>query len=209
MLKIIYILFAFLIAFNSNSNVVGKSQNSYFLTKVLSERDLKIYKSVMLYQKKYQWEKADRALLEVENPILIGHFQYEKLMHPNKYRASYKELSDWFKRNTDYPPVLRKRIYYLLIKRLPDKNKKNLYQKPLFENYLRGYGEDNYTKGYVVQSKSYNRKNIEYRVASLINEGKHDILINLVNQNSNGGEYFMINLKFVFSNIHYLSIYLS
>jgi len=73
-----------------------------------------------LYQKKYQWEKADRALSKVENPILVGHFQYEKLMHPNKYKASYKELSDWFKRNTDYPPVLRKRIYYLLIKRLPE-----------------------------------------------------------------------------------------
>ena len=79
---------------------------------------------LILYQKKYQWEKADKALLEVENPILIGHFQYEKLMHPNKYRASYKELSDWFRKNIDYPPVLRNRIYYLLIKRLPDINKK-------------------------------------------------------------------------------------
>ena len=85
-----------------------KKPKSYFLTKVLSESDLKIYKNVILYQKKYQWEKADRALSKVENPILVGHFQYEKLMHPNKYKASYKELSNWFKINTDYPPVLRK-----------------------------------------------------------------------------------------------------
>ena len=114
MLKIIYILFASLLAFTSNSNVIEKSKNSYFLTKVLSEGDLKIYKDVILYQKKYQWEKADRALLKVENPILVGHFQYEKLMHPNKYKASYKELSDWFRKNIDYPPVLRNRIYYFL-----------------------------------------------------------------------------------------------
>ena len=70
MLKIIYILFASLIAFNSNSDVIEKSYNSYFLNKVLSESDLKIYKNVMLYQKKYQWEKADRALSKVENSIL-------------------------------------------------------------------------------------------------------------------------------------------
>ena len=57
--------------------------------------------------------KADKALLKVENPILVGHFQYEKLMHPNKYKASYKELSDWFKRNTDYPPVLRLSLIHI------------------------------------------------------------------------------------------------
>ena len=55
MLKIIYILFAFLIAFNSNSNAIEKSQNSYLITKVLSESDLNIYKNVILYQKKYQF----------------------------------------------------------------------------------------------------------------------------------------------------------
>ena len=70
MLKIIYILFSSLIAFNSNSNIIEKRQNSYFLTKVLSESDLKIYKNIILYQKKYQWEKADRELSKVENPIL-------------------------------------------------------------------------------------------------------------------------------------------
>ena len=68
MLKIIFILFAFLIALNSNSNVIEKSQNSYFLTKVLSESDLKIYKNVIFYQKKYQWENADIALSKANGP---------------------------------------------------------------------------------------------------------------------------------------------
>ena len=194
MLKIIYILFASLIAFNSNSNVIEKSQNNYFLTKVLSESDLKIYKNVILYQKKYQWEKADRALSTVENPILVGHFQYEKLMHPNKYKASYKELSNWFKINTDYPPVLRKRIYYLLIKRLPDKNKKKLYQKPLFENYLRGYGEDYHIRGYSLTVKNKFSKNIKNKVSNLMREDKHDRLINIINSNENDDVNYMIDI---------------
>ncbi len=194
MLKIIYILFAFLIAFNSQSNVIEKSQNSYFLTKVLSESDLKIYKNVIFYQKKYQWEKADRALSKVKNPILVGHFQYEKLMHPNKYKASYKELSTWFKLNTDYPPVLRKRIYYLLIKRLPDKNKKKLYKKPLFENYLRGYGEDNHIRGYSLPVKNKYSKNIKNKVSNLMSEEKHDKLINLINSKVNDDANYLINI---------------
>ena len=194
MLKIIYILFASLLAFNSNSNVIEKSRNSYFLTKVLSQSDLKIYKHVILYQKKYQWEKADRALLKVKNPILVGHFQYEKLMHPNKYKASYKELSDWFRKNIDYPPVLRNRIYYLLIKRLPDKNKKKLYQKPLFENYLRGYGEDNHIRGFSFPIKNANSTNIKNKVSYLINEGKHSSLINLINGNINDDADYLMHI---------------
>ena len=114
MLKFIYIFLSFLINFNSFSNVIEKTQNSYFLPKILNEKDLELYKSVKFYQKKYEWEKADYLLSKVNNDILVGHFEYEKLMHPNKYRASYKELSSWFNVNIDYPPVLRKRIYQLL-----------------------------------------------------------------------------------------------
>ena len=194
MLKIIYILFAFLIAFNSNSNAIEKSQNTYFLAKVLSESDLKVYKNVIFYQKQYQWAKADKELSKVENPILVGHFQYEKLMHPYEYRASYQELSDWFKRNIDYPPVLRKRIYYLLIKRLPDKSKKEQYQKPLFKNYLRGYGEDNHVRsnGFITK-KSYSKNQIS-KVSDLINQRKHDELINLINSNTSKDKNYLMYL---------------
>ncbi len=198
MLKIIYILFPLLITFNSNSNVIDKSKNIYFLKKVLKDNDLKIYKNVILYQKNYNWEKADNELLKVKNPILVGHFQYEKLMHPNKYKASYKELSDWFKKNNDYPPVLRKRVYRLLLKRLPDKTKVNLYKKPLFKNYLRGYGEDNYIRDYDYSSQNNNSENIEYKVQSLIKEGNHNKLINLIDNYDEDTNYLMhlINREF-------------
>ena len=193
MFKILYILFLFFIAFSSSSNVVGKHKNSYFLTKILSDSDLKIYKNVLTYQKTYEWAKADNELSKVENSILKGHFQYEKLMHPNKYKASYKELSDWFTKYQDYPPVLRKRIYYLLIKRLPDKTKKNLYEKPLFNNYLRGYGEDNYIRDRGLKSKNIKNKKILHKVSNLINKGNHNELINLINQNTNNDENYVIN----------------
>ena len=32
---------------------------------------MKIYKNVIFYQKKYQWEKADRELSKVENPVPV------------------------------------------------------------------------------------------------------------------------------------------
>ena len=98
MLKIIYTLLLSLLTFNLHPNVIENRQNNYFLTKVLSESDLNIYNNVKKYQQKYQWQKADNELLRVENPILVGHFEYEKLMHPNKYKASYRELSNWFKK---------------------------------------------------------------------------------------------------------------
>ena len=98
----------------------------------------KLWKNVKKHQEKYEWDKAKQELLKVENDILVGHYIYEQLMHPNKYKASYEELSSWFKTNHDYPPVLRKRVYNLLIRRIPNKANKNLYKKPLFRNYLRG-----------------------------------------------------------------------
>ena len=38
-------------------------------------------------------------------------------MHPNKYRASYNELSDWLHTYTDFPVVMQRRVYSLMIKR--------------------------------------------------------------------------------------------
>ena len=55
-----------------------------------------------------------------------------------------------------------------MIKRLPDKNKKKLYQKPLFENYLRGYGEDNYMRGNSLPVKNSYSKNIKNKVSDLM-----------------------------------------
>ena len=71
------------------------------------------------------------------------------------------------------------------MKRLPDKTKKSLYEKPLFKNYLRGYGEDYYMRGQSFAAKIIYSKNIKYKVPDLINEGKHDRLINFINSNSN------------------------
>ena len=189
MLKFIYIFLTFLIAFNSFSNATEQRNKSYFLPKILSDKDLQLYKNVAAYQKKYQWEKANLALSKVKNDILVGHFQYEMLMHPNKYRSSYNELSQWFKTNIDYPPVLRKRIYQLIKKRLPDKGKLKLYEKPLFNNYLRGYGEDSYYSHYILPPKNINKKGLQYTVSTLINEKKDDKLINIVNQKYKNTSY--------------------
>ncbi|MAH88714.1 MAG: hypothetical protein CMJ06_01505 [Pelagibacterales bacterium] len=194
MLKFIYILLYIFIAFNSLANVIEQGKNNHLLPKVLSYKDIELYKNAEAYQNKYEWEKADLTLLKVKNDILVGHFEYEKLMHPNKYRASYEELSQWFKTNTNYPPVLRKRIYKLLKRRLPDKENLKLYEKPLFNNYLRGYGEDNYFNYYVNSPKNINKKDIQNTVSTLINDKKDNALINIVNQQNNNKSYFIYSI---------------
>ena len=126
-LKLFYIILCSFFTTFALSNVYDKKYNSYLLPKILSEKDIAIYESVLTHYEKYEWEEAERILSKVENKILLGHLQYEKLMHPNKYKATYQELSEWFITYDDYPPVLRNRIYKLLIKRLPDKKNSQYY----------------------------------------------------------------------------------
>ena len=45
MLRFIYILLAFQMAFNAFSNVIEQRNNTYFLPKILSDKDLELYTS--------------------------------------------------------------------------------------------------------------------------------------------------------------------
>ena len=67
---------------------------------------------------------------------------YDKLMHPNKYKASYDELALWLLTYNDFPVVMQRRVYNLMIKRSSQKKISHELQKPKYGNYLRGYGEN-------------------------------------------------------------------
>ena len=62
-------------------------------------------------------------------------------MHPNKYKASYEELSSWLLTYSDFPVVMQRRVYTLMNKEVL-KNINHKLQKPKYGNYLRGYGEN-------------------------------------------------------------------
>ena len=93
-------------------------------------------------------------------------------MHPNKYKASYDELSLWLLTYNDFPVVMQRRVYNLMIKRSSQKNINHKLQKPEYGNYLRGYGEN---KKYY-KPLQLKKKNAEEKIYI-----KEDI-INLINQ---------------------------
>ncbi len=194
-LKLFYIILCSFFTTFALSNVYDKKYNSYLLPKILSEKDIAIYESVLTHYEKYEWEEAERILSKVENKILLGHLQYEKLMHPNKYKATYQELSEWFITYDDYPPVLRNRIYKLLIKRLPDKKNSQYYEKPLFNNYLRGYGEDFDRRYKVKPSKNINKKEVKRIISSFMQNEEHYQLIDFIKRNHSKEKYvfYLIN----------------
>jgi len=129
-------------AFSNTNSTHYENDLSFSIPTILSVEDRKIYKRILDYQKDGRWTEASKLQKSLNNNILSGYLEYDKLMHPNKYKASFEELAHWFETYTDYPPVLRRRVYSLLLKRLPREISKSNFQKPKFGNYLRGYGED-------------------------------------------------------------------
>ena len=81
---------------------------------VLSEKDIERYQRIFELQQQAQWDKAQREINRLENPILMGHVTFQKLMHPTGYRSKYSELAAWMKRYADHPNAWR---VYRLAKR--------------------------------------------------------------------------------------------
>ena len=140
--NIISFIFITTHAFSNTNNGFFENNKPLNLPVILSKEDIKIYRSIFILHNRGQWSEANKLKNSLSNNILQGYLEYDKLMHPNKYKASYQELAYWFENYKDFPPVLRRRIHALLIKRLPQQMNKDKYQKPKFGKYLRGYGED-------------------------------------------------------------------
>jgi len=80
----------------------------------LGPRDVELYRSLWELQDKGDWKTADRLIKQLENPILLGHVQYLRYMHPTKYRSRYSELRTWLNAYADHPNA---RNVYRLAKR--------------------------------------------------------------------------------------------
>lgn len=92
---------------------------------VLSRKDEKLYRRIFDLQKKGDWRRADRLIKQLDNKVLMGHIQYQKLMHPRKYRARYHELAAWMARYADHPYAYS--VYRLALKR---RGKANYPRRP-------------------------------------------------------------------------------
>ncbi len=84
---------------------------------VLTARDRGLYKQIFAYQDDAKWGQADRLIKRLDDPLLVGHILRDRYLHPNAYRSSYTELSDWLIAYYDLPDAYR--IYRLAKKKQP------------------------------------------------------------------------------------------
>ena len=89
------------------------------LPEILNDADAELYREIFRLQRKGQWRKADKAIKQLSDSILLGHVLHQRYMHPRRYRARYKELRGWMKKYRDHPDA--KRVYQLALKRRPAK----------------------------------------------------------------------------------------
>ena len=136
----IIIVFLIILKFIFLSNsLFANSQNN---TKILSERDIEIYKEIFKIQKQpiknknsKQWKKINVLLKKLDNQVLLGNVYAERYLHPTGWRSSYKDLNLWLNKYNDHPDATK--INKIALKRKP-KNFKNP-KKPT-KGYLNGYG---------------------------------------------------------------------
>jgi len=84
---------------------------------VLSQRDIDLYREIFQLQEIGEWSAADRRIVEITDPILMGYVKFQRYMHPTAYVSKYTELREWLAYYADHPEA--DRIYALAIKRRP------------------------------------------------------------------------------------------
>ena len=85
------------------------------IPRILSDGDIKLYRQIADVQRGGDWDEAQELIDQLENPLLIGHVTFQRLMHPTKYRSTYGELAGWMRRHADHPNAWR--IYRLAKRR--------------------------------------------------------------------------------------------
>lgn len=73
------------------------------LLRVLSPLDIERLQRIFRLQRSANWAAADRDIKQLENRLLLGHVYKQRYLHPDRYRASYRELVDWLQDYRDHP----------------------------------------------------------------------------------------------------------
>lgn len=79
------------------------TQRDLFSEPVLSAEDRDLYAQIFEQQDEGNLRVADRLIARVTDPILMGHVQYQRYMHPTAYRSSYEDLHMWMISYADHP----------------------------------------------------------------------------------------------------------
>ena len=103
----------------------------------LSARDQRLYREIIALQDEARWDAADVLIGRLRDPLLLGHVQRQRYMHPDAYRSTYEELHAWLEHYGDHPGA--DRVYSLALKRRPAGAPAPL--KPV-AGYLGGSGQE-------------------------------------------------------------------
>ena len=117
-----FLLFAFPVGAQNGDHAAVPS--------VLSNKDIERYQRIFDLQNQAQWQKADKLIKSLDNPVLMGHLQFQRYMHPTGYRSKFSELSRWMKNYADHPNAWR--IYRLAKRR---QGKARAPQRPTATRY--------------------------------------------------------------------------
>ena len=83
----------------------------------LSPEDAARYNRIFDLQDAGKWQAADAEIAQIADPVIMGHVQYQRYMHPTAYRSSYSELKRWLDQYADHPDATT--IHRLARKRRP------------------------------------------------------------------------------------------
>jgi soluble lytic murein transglycosylase-like protein len=106
----------------AQAQAVGLSQSTAYtapegVPSLLSASDLTGYLRIFDFQDRGQFQEAAHIANTIENPILMGYVEFQKLMHPTAYTSTYAELHRWLENYRDLPDA--ERIHSLALRRQP------------------------------------------------------------------------------------------
>ena len=81
----------------------------------LSEQEADRYRRLFELQDTTDWVGADKLIAQVTDMRLMGHVEYQRLMHPS-HKATYNELRGWLERYADHAGA--DKVYQLALKRM-------------------------------------------------------------------------------------------
>ena len=107
------------------------------LPNILSEIDAVLYRRIFTLQETGEWKAADRLIKRVEDGLLMGHVQFQRYMHPRRYRSRYRELKGWLAQYADHPGATR--IYKLALRRRPKNHR--MPKAPVGPSSIHGFAD--------------------------------------------------------------------
>lgn len=145
--------------------------------RVLNSADRLAYNRIFELQKKADWKTADQVIAQLDNPILLGHVQAQRYLHP-KYISKPSELKKWLEAYRDLPQAAQ--IYSLA----RHKGLGNLTAPKTVAAYSSGIANStrpiNRFGKTLLNQKLTKGRILHNRLRTLLNAGKRGMAINLL-----------------------------